>query len=66
MLLQTLQVILVPVVTGVTELLQLILLWGRSNFPSTEDQAKACINILFVWASFQKLYVSFDKLLFLL
>lgn len=38
--LQTSQVILVPVVIGITELLQLILLQGRSNFLSSEDQAK--------------------------
>lgn len=32
---------------------------GRSYFPSSGDQAKTCINLLFVWASFQKLYLKF-------
>lgn len=44
------------------QLLQLLLLQGRSHFPSSEDQTKTCNNILFVWASFQKLYLSFNKL----
>lgn len=32
---------------------------GRSYFPGSGDQAKTCINVLFVWASFQKLYLKF-------
>lgn len=50
-----------PVVTGTIELLQLMLLRGRNYFPSSEDQAKTCINVLFAWASFQKLYLSLLK-----
>lgn len=57
---------LVPVVTGTIELLQLMLLRGRNYFPSCEDQAKTCINVLFAWASFQKLYLSLLKKTFLL